>query len=31
LQRMGMKPAYNELKPSVDAILVSPETRPVAY
>ena len=31
LQRIGMKPAYSELTPSVVAIFVNPETRPVAY
>jgi hypothetical protein len=28
---MGIKPAYSELIPSVEAIFVKPDTRPEAY
>jgi hypothetical protein len=28
---MGMNPAYKDPRPSVDRILVNPETSPVAY
>lgn len=31
LHRIGINPAYSDAKPSVDAILVKPATKPFAY